>query len=205
MLLILAIATLIWQKKYLKSALLVALSVGYWVIIMVSAPQDTRFYTENMLLPLGFIAAIPLVVDIVPRYRSNYILLIFAVLSICRFGFIYAAHTDYTRRFEVYEPYYSVIRAKNLNGMFVDEKLIDQRKAIATWGSGYESILLSSLRSPDSCMIVQFDSDPLHYNYALEFDTSMVTIYGVWGKSCLPARYFKLKGGKYEIVKTTIK
>jgi hypothetical protein len=100
----------------------------------------------------------------------------------------------------VYAPYFKYAKEHGLNGVFVDDKLVDQNKAIMTWGSGYESILISSLISPDSCQMIQIDPDPEHYRWSLNADTSLVTIYGVWGKSQVPEGYFKLRGGKYQIL-----
>jgi hypothetical protein len=191
---------LIVNKKYLKLITLISFSFIYWVLIMISSQDDARFYTENMLLPLAFIAALPIVVDIIPAFGMRFIPALFFIVIIIRLGFIYYAHKDYSEHFSVYDPYFSYVKKNKLNGVFVDNKLIDQKKAIITWASGYESILISSLISPDSCRVVQIDNDPNKYSYALNYDTSLVTIYGVWGKGQLPKRYFRLAGGRYEII-----
>jgi hypothetical protein len=198
--LILAALYLTVSKKKWKATALASFSIGYWVLIMIAGADDYRFYTENMLLPLGFIAALPVVVDILPRFQSYTVIVIVVLIISVRLFFIYQAHDDYTRRFEIYASYFKYVEAKKLNGVFVDEQSIDSKKMIMSWGSGYESILISSLSSPDSCMVVQIDKDADHYSYALGSDTSLVTIYGIWDKSKLPPRYFKLRGGKYEII-----
>jgi hypothetical protein len=199
-LLLIAAVYLIISKRYLKVLALASFTFGYWLLIMVTDANDNRFYTENMLLPLGFIVALPVAVDIIPRFHS-YSLIVSAIVVLgIRLLFIYHAHEDYTRRFEVYAPYFRYVENKKLIGVFADESSIDSKKMIMTWASGYESVLISSLSSPDSCMVVQIDKDPDHYSYALGSDTSLVTIYGIWDKSKLPARYFRLRGGKYEII-----
>jgi hypothetical protein len=153
-----------------------------------------------MLLPLAFIAVLPIVADIIPSVNMTYTPLFFFVVIVIRLGFIYDAHNAYSDHFKIYDPYFSYIEKDKLNGVFVDDRSIDQKKAITTWASGYETILISSLISPDSCMVIQIDNDLNKYSYALNFDTSLVTIFGVWGKSQLPKKYFHLQGGKYEIL-----
>ena len=191
---------LIIIRKHLKLIALISFSFIYWILIMISSPDDARFYTENMLLPLAFIALLPIVVDVIPSIKTRYVPVFFLLIIVVRVGGIYYAHKDYSEHFGVYDPYLSYAKKNKLNGVFVDAKLIDHKKAIITWASGYESILISSLNSPDSCRVVQIDDDPNKYNYAINYDTSLVTIFGVWDRSQLPKRYFQLQNGKYEIL-----
>ncbi|MBS1623638.1 MAG: hypothetical protein JST83_06435 [Bacteroidetes bacterium] len=191
---------LLWHRQYLKAFALVAISFAYWVLVMISSPPDVRFYTENMLLPLAFIAAFPLVVDMLPAYPLRYTATAAALIIAMRLAGIYSVHTDYTAHYAAYDPYIAIARDRKLNGLFVDEKLVNQQQAIITWASGYETMLTTSLQSPDSCRIIQVDPDPDHYSYALGMDTAAVTCYGIWGKTQLPPRYFKLQGGRYEII-----
>ena len=68
------------------------------------------------------------------------------------------------------------------------------------WASGYESMLLSSLPSPDSCMVVQIDDDLTRYTNILDKDTSLMIISGDFNQSSIPQRYFKLRKGGYMII-----
>jgi hypothetical protein len=198
---IIAFSWLITSKKYLMAILLLCFSVFYWLLIIMTCTEIGRFYTEYLMLPLGFIAILPVVVEVIPRLQNVYIISIVLTFCIIRITIIYHTHIDYTKRLDIYQTYFNYINMNKLNGVFVDNQLIDQKKAIMTWGSGYESILISSLKSPDSCRVVQIDNDPNKYNYVLSCDTCLVTIYGVWDKSQLPNEYFKLGGGKYDIIK----
>ena len=198
--LLISVIWLVMNKKYIKAGAVLSFSVGYWILIMISSPEDTRFYTENMLLPLAFIAALPIVADLIPSTKMTYTPLLFFIVIIIRLGFIYDAHRDYSGHFKVYDPYFNYVKHNKLNGVFVDDRLIDQKKIITTWASGYETILISALIAPDSCMVIQIDNNHNNYNYALNYDTSLVTIFGVWGKSQLPKKYFQLQGGNYEIL-----
>lgn len=191
---------LLINKQFLRCLILLIFSAGYWILIMISSADDARFYTENMLLPLGFLVSIPIVAEILPALKWKYMPIVFLILMIIRLAYIYHSHTDYTDRFRIYAPYFSYLHQHKLNGVIVDDKLIDQKKAIVTWSSGYESILLSGLRSADSCMIVQIDGDTAHYGKHINSDTSLVTIYEVWGNSQLPQQYIKLRGGRYQIL-----
>ena len=189
-------------RKYLMFNVLVSFSVFYWLIIILTTPEASRFYTEYLMLPLGFIVLLPLIVEIIPVTNGPYAIALVLIFCTVRIATIYHSHIDYTRRLDIYQPYFDHIKKNKLNGVFVDSRLVDQKKAIITWASGFESILISSLHSPDSCMTVQFDSltDINRYGYFLNQDTDLVTVVGIWGKSQLPKRYFKLQGGKYEIL-----
>ena len=197
------IGALIWlitNKRYLSTLILASFSLGYWTLVMVSSANDARFYTEGMLLPIGFMTSIVVVADIIPMYKMKYVAFIFLIVIAARLVSIYKAHIDYTAHYGVFDPYFSYARNNKLNGVIVDDKLVDEKKAIVTWSSGYESILMSSINSPDSCLVVQIDNDLNRYSNFLNCDTSLVTIFGVWGKSKLPENYFKLQGGRYEIL-----
>ena len=200
---VLLTASLVWlliHKFYLRFLTLAVFSAGYWMLIMISSPDDARFYTENMLLPLGFMVALPIVADILSSLQPKFMPFILLIFMIIRIGYICHSHIDYTDRFTIYDPYFNYLHQNKLNGVIVDEKLIDQKKAIVTWSSGYESILLSSLRSADSCMVVQIDGDTAHYTEHMNSDTTLITKYKVWEKSRLPQEYIKLRGKKYEVL-----
>jgi hypothetical protein len=191
---------MVYRRAYFMTAILILFSIGYWLLIVMACPEEGRFYSEYLMLPLGFMAALPLIYEILPRVQPNYLIPILLVFCTIRLGTIYHCHRDYTQRLTVYDPYFSYIEKHKLNGVIVDNKLIDQKQAIMTWGSGYESILISSLQSPDSCRVVQIDENISKYDWCVNYDTSLVTIYGVWGESELPKQYFRLRHGKYEIL-----
>jgi len=199
--LLLLAGTLIWllmHKRYMGTLVMMVFSLGYWILVMISSAEDTRFYSENMLLPLGFMVSLAIVADIIPTLNMNYTPLLFLLIIVIRLGGIYQSHYDYTVHDSVYTPYLDYLKDKSLNGVIVDNKLIDQKKAIVTWSSSYETLLITALVSPDSCRVVLMNDNISKYNRYLQSDTMLITTYEVWGKSQLPERYFKLRGGKYE-------
>ena len=194
---------LLWfmrSRKYFMALALISVSLFYWVLIIIACPDMGRFYSEYLMLPLGFMAALPVVTEVIPMIQVRSIMILLLIFCTVRIATIYHSHIDYTRRLAIYQPYFDYIRKENLTGVFIADSLIDQQKAIMTWGSGYESALLSSLASPDSCKIIQIDGDPYHYRYALDWDSTMVTIYGTWNQSQLPKEYFNLHGKGYEVI-----
>jgi hypothetical protein len=200
--LLFAVFWLAKNRKYKTMVMLILFSVGYWVLIMAASADSEHFLWENMLLPLAFMVSLPFISDIIPKLKLPYLPVLFSVVIAARLVAIYNTHTDYTAHYDVYDPYFKYVYKNNLNGVFVDDTLVNKKKAIITWASGYESILISSLRSPDSCRVIQITKAPNYYRYALNFDTSLVTIFGIWDKSQMPERYFRLAGGKYEILTT---
>lgn len=194
-----SIGWLAYAKKYLASFTVAAVSVGHWLLVVVTDPNDSGFYLENMLLPLGFIAALPIVADILPLYRSKWITTLVLLLLLIRISTIYEAHTKYTERLALYQPYIKYVQEKKINGVFVNDLQIDRKKYFMLWGSGYESMLLSSLASPDSCAIVQFDDGLSPKTAMMHSDTIPIMPLKVWGQVTLPERYFRLKGSDYDI------
>jgi hypothetical protein len=196
-------AAMIWlivHRKYLRSLILISFSVGYWVLIMIYSPADARFYTENMLLPLGFMTALAVVADMIAHLKMSYTIILIVLITGLRFGYLYHAHRDYTARFSVYDPYFDYLKKTNLKGILADDKLVDQKKIIVTWSSSFESLLISALKSPDSSRVVIFDGDTCHYSKSLYKDTVLITQIYVWNTSQLPEHYFKMPKGGYEIL-----
>ena len=189
------------RKKYLLLLTVVSFTFMQLIMVFVTEPDGAPFYIENMLLPIGFILLLPFVSDILPAVKSTWLTL--AVLSaiFIRVFFITQSDHVFAERRKAFYPYIAYAKKNQLSGVIVKEDMLaDKKKLILAWGTGYESMLLSSLPSPDSCTIVQFDNDIDHYRNDAASDTLLVTSLRVWAKSKVPQQYFRLRG-KYEIIK----
>lgn len=200
-LLVAGIAWLLYHRRHLSAALVLVASAGYWVLIMVVATADQRAYMENMLLFLGFIVVLVLVTDVLPHLPLRIAVVAFALLAIVRLGGIYAAAERYTARLHLYDPYLQYAQQKKLIGVWVPDTVINQRKLMVSWAVCYETMLLTSLKGPDSCRTVHIDQDFSGIRWALMADTTLITKYWAWNQSQLPHRYFHITGRHYEIVR----
>ena len=194
---------LIWlfiSKQYLKGAAVLAMSLGYWLLVVLCYPGETGSYLENLFVPLGFMVALPLVADIIPAYGSRIAVTVLVVMLI-RIGFVYSTHSVFTGRLAAYEPYFKYVRDHKLTGVYVKGSMLpDSHKYFMMWGSGYESMLLSSFDSPDSCMVVCVDDDVSHYSNILHADSVLVIMGKSFSQSSIPVNYFNLTKGGFEII-----
>jgi hypothetical protein len=194
-------ASIIWLAYtgyYKRAAAVTLFSLGQWLMVIVTAADDTGFYLENMLLPIGFMAALPIVADMIPASKKSWAI-VFVLFIAIRVGFISHTDTTFQNRLAMYAPYYQYVKEKALKGVFIKSNLVG-KKYILTWGTGYESMLLSALASPDSCMIVQIDDDASRFGFARQADSSFVLDFDIWGRASVPERYFRLPKGGYEII-----
>ena len=194
---------LIWlfiSKQYLKGAAVLAMSLGYWLLVVLCYPGETGIYLENLFVPLGFMVALPLVADIIPAYGSRIAVTVLVVMLI-RIGFVYSTHSVFTGRLAAYEPYFKYVRDHKLTGVYVKGSMLpDSHKYFMMWGSGYESMLLSSFDSPDSCMVVCVDDDVSHYSNILQADSVLVIMGKTFSQASIPVNYFNLRKGGFEII-----
>jgi hypothetical protein len=196
--LVMGVLWLLFSKKYFRALVVIAFSVGHWLLVVVTDPNDSGFYLENMLLPLGFIAALSFVADILPSNR--WLAPLFALLMIVRVVTIYDAHEKYSDRLKTYDRYIRYARSTYLNGVFVDANRTDKDKFFMPWGSGFESMLLSGLDGNDGCVIVQIDSEPARFDSLMHSGTLPIMTGPTWDKAKIPPQYFKFKGKGYEII-----
>ena len=169
-------------------------------MVFVTEPDGAPFYIENMLLPIGFILLLPVVADIIPAVTNTWLTLTVLSAILLRVFFITQADHVFAERQKIFDPYIAYAKQHQLSGVIVKEDLLtDRKKLLLSWGTGYESMLLSSLSSPDSCTIVQFDNDIDHYRNNAVSDTLLSIGNKVWEKNKIPQQYFKLRG-KYEII-----
>lgn len=192
---------LLYRRKLFLAALTAGSTFFMWLLIVASYPDDLGIYIENLLMPIGFFVALPLTTDLLPELALNKAAPVVVLASLLRIYTISETHKVFEERHKIFDPYFAYVRKHHLNGLIVDEKLVaDKRKYYLLWATGYESMLLSSLNAPDSCIIVQFDEDLGMYKYAKYGDTMAATKYAAWGRSVLPSKYFKLQGKPYELI-----
>lgn len=200
LLLVACVAWLAVHRRYLSAGLVLGLSAAYWALVMVVAGPQQTAYMENMLLFLGFILSLVIVADILPRIPFRIGVGVFVIIALLRLASIGTAGRLYTERLRVYDPYLRYAAQKNLLGVWVPDTAVDQKKLMVSWAACYETMLLTSLRSPDSCRIVHIDQDFSGIAWARLADTTLITKYWSWNQSDLPHRYFRLSGRHYEIV-----
>ncbi|QKG58348.1 hypothetical protein GKZ68_17965 [Hymenobacter sp. BRD128] len=191
---------------------LVAFGTVYLAIVCTSYPgEQDLVYFENLLLPLAVALLIPFCVEVLPALlarpaSSRAAALVLTVVMLARLGFI--QHLS--------EPYVQhqrwLTRVLNYTRQFPERKFImgeatadphNQRATNGTlWAAAYESMLVSTLPSPDSARTVLIVPEA----EKLAAGQNNNLFLGPWDTSPLPelpARYFRLPATPYRLLVTS--
>ncbi|MBK9639551.1 MAG: hypothetical protein IPO63_17750 [Bacteroidetes bacterium] len=159
LLFVVTIAIYAMQRRLKSSVLLIASVLGYLIIIAATH----RFggisnYSERMLLPIPFMIAmaaagiISLSRVFVPKLMSFVGLLLVLLLHL---DVLRITAKPYTLRVEQIESLTNMSRKIGIQKAIVDETLLDQNSfAMSGWSYPIETLLLSALKGPDSCVSV---------------------------------------------------
>lgn len=147
-----------------------AFVAGYTFVVIVSRPGYTEAtYRENQFLPLGIFIAVPLVMELLPALERTFgrrgpqlaalvlaLVLAGRLLSLWRIHQPYTAYNQWLKHVMHYTSRFPERR------MLMHEPNVDpyrMRAGWAYWASPCETLLLSSLPSPDSAQTVLITSD----------------------------------------------
>ncbi len=184
-----------YKKSWLNLAFLSVFVLGYFYFITCCYPQDVdAFYIEHLYLPMSFFVALPLAFEILPIFKINKtaffvisILLIIRIVAICNADKIYSHRVNYMNAIlekTKKEPNKKLIIADNL---------IEKTHFLQTWGTGYQALLQSAAKSPDSCRLVLFTADKTRFDTASKRKNVIVTEFNTFKYEKFPKRYFNLQ------------
>lgn len=147
MILSVTVLLLFLKRMWLKLLLVICFSAGYLLLINVTHPNGgDKFYLESFYLMLSVFVLIPFVLDVMPVMPYRNVIAIAVIILVVRLQAIYSTHEPYTKRIE----WITDMLQSNAGKFILSEYHAPKKKLIQTWGIPYESILLSSLISPDS-------------------------------------------------------
>lgn len=144
-------------KKWLPALWCLLFMPAY--ILLVNIPfyeGDRQFYLENLYLPLGIFAVLPwlfhLFPDGLPGFSGRkWVYPTLILMALLRVTHIYMAHEPWTARLN-WEK--ALLREHPEPKFLVKEQDLPVDLLQFTWGLPYESLLLTSLPSPDSSRTV---------------------------------------------------
>jgi hypothetical protein len=129
-----------------------------------------QFYMENLYLPLGVFASIPLVFDVLSDSIKNdrlvlngaVVLVILSGLNLFRIG---AAHRQWAEKLQWEKDFLAETATLPNRKIVLTERQAPMETLKMSWGSSFECLMLSALVHPDSsrCLIIhespeRFDS-----------------------------------------------
>ncbi len=185
----------VWEKRWLKAALVGLYPLGYVLLVNIPFHESShQFYMENLWLPLGLFAALPLVFDVLPGLLSGrgqfIVLALVLTASLLRIGL---AHRPWSDRL-AWEQHFL-----NKTAQFPTQKLLltEQQVPLDTlklvWGTPYEFLLLSALASPDSARCILVTNEPQRYDTLLTKPRLFLGTFKNYPYEQLPERYFRLR------------
>ena len=167
--------------------------LGFVFLVNVPYHESThQFYMENLWLPLGLFAALPLVFDVLPAIfsekRSVLLVGALALLGILRIGL---AHEPWTVRLDWERNFLRETAALPAKKLLLTEQQVPMDTFKLAWGMPYEFLLLSSLSSPDSARCILVTNEPNRYDSTLTSQPRLfLGAFKNYPYEALPARYF---------------
>lgn len=144
---------LLWRgKRRLAALALPALLAFFTLLVCVSFYQDSyNYYYEHLLLPVPFFLALAFcTLDIRKHQGRNLrfaaLTLVFAV-SVLK---VYSGHEVRERRFAWYRQYLGLMETLEVQKATLSRDYISVDERGTYWPAAFESLLLSSLKGPDS-------------------------------------------------------
>ncbi len=200
---VLALA-LLWRSGAELAAGWTALAVGgHFALVAIAYPTDATapFYFENLLLPMGFMAAAGLAFGVfrakyqgVSALRQNrystllcVAILVLACVRILSVG--YTGRSTYSERLRFLKTTLKNERADKRRQVIRRPTEKEQRGLIMTWGSPYEAWIVS-LRENRPTQGFQLVDKPAALAWAAYQPGTFVTEWGAWPFADLPAAYF---------------
>jgi hypothetical protein len=152
------------KKKILK-LLFVWISVIVYVLMIVIAYRDggSWFHVESQYLPMSIFVIFPLVLELIPAMSNaqfpflskpdsatNIVAIVFIFVILFRINDLIQTHHIYEKRVSYIGE--MLEKTKKLSGtkFMIEDKYIDKKIMVQTWGFAIESLYYSALQSPDS-------------------------------------------------------
>jgi hypothetical protein len=192
-------AFLIRQRLFYKAVLFAGFQFAYIGLILLTHPYELSYYSENMLMPSAFVTGIVFMTVVYKHYDSSKWLLVVVVLI--KLVFIYDSHHIFANRKAYLEKVINENTSSEQPKAIISSKKVNQKQLMTDWATGYESILLSSLKNnSDSRVVMITDTVPM-YDYFWDNDSDYLSSYSVFRYDEIPKHYFNLKKSTYKYVR----
>jgi hypothetical protein len=130
-------------------------ALGYTLVCNVSFPLlGSGVYLQNMHLLISVIVFLPFVMEIVPLFPFRYWLLPLLLVIGCRLWVIYNSSVLYSARLKFITSLVEKARPQKGAKFWLDDANVEIPPHIELWAISYETLLLSSLNSPDSALTI---------------------------------------------------
>jgi hypothetical protein len=218
------IGTYLRRRQWLLAVWQLGNVVGLAIIVQLTIHDDGgKFYIDNMYLPLGFMAALPLLYDTIgdsfkkdtSYIATNYHPIIWAHAALIAFAVV-RMYQVWARQ-DIYQARHAwlvqtVDKLKTLEGRCFIATEADVPKDIlllCTWSVGYETLLLSSYDDPNQARTLLIVPSFDRYNHLMQASENrwFGTVWGDLDTWVLPTfkKYFPLPDMQYRQVTLPLK
>lgn len=190
------------QKLLTKLGLVLSFTIGYLLLVNVCyATTPYQFYMENLYLPLSIFVIIPLVIDVFPTiiYKKSFIT-IFAFVIFVRVLHIGLNSHKFTARLNWNKQMLAQTKAYDSSKFLINEKDVPLDILWMTWGSSYESLLLSTLENPNAPRTFLIDENPDRFLWTLHKTQTYFTKWGAFDYDKLPKQYFNFTDNRKYLI-----
>mgnify|MGYP000275626164 CR=1 FL=1 len=188
----------VWNRQWLKLGWLSAFSLGYLLLVNVTHPNSEKVFIECYYQALAVFVLFPFVIELLPVLPVRYILLIVTTIFFLRINTIYHTHHKYSKRLTHIQKTLATFMGK----FVIPIESFPMHKEMMTWGIPYESAMLSSAQSPDSCRSFAVLRDVSKVNEK-ESEKIFYTVFDVADYANLNPVYFRPATGSYRILTET--
>ncbi len=140
------------HKRWLKLGLVFLSTIGFLVLINGTFFWGAdQYYVESFYQILTIFAATPLVFDILPTFKSQRLVLWLVIGTLAvRLLHIGLTHRPYTERLQWTQDMLEKTKSYPGTKFMMDREDTPHHKLMLTWGSSYETLMLSAMENPDS-------------------------------------------------------
>jgi hypothetical protein len=157
---------LIYLRRWLGLVMIWSACVGFVILNALGSPNATyRFYSEVNYYPLVIFVAVPACL-LLQEYaaQSRIALLAIALFLLLRLGLIYSHHQPYTVRWQYLEQLLQDQQAQQGGNRFLaSESQVAMDTLIMSWGTPFETLLISSTAGSDRSATLLVTPDPNQY------------------------------------------
>ncbi len=147
----------IFTKQFLKLTF-VLLTIGFFITVntFVYAEGNSGLVLEKSFLPLSFFIAIPFTHDVLFRikFNQNIVFIFLLTIIIFRTRDISRSSRGYRNRIHYMSELCREMRETGGKKFFIKRENLNLDKISITWALPTETMLLSSIPSPDSCITI---------------------------------------------------
>lgn len=151
------------------------------------------------MLPVALMSALPFCIEILPQVSPRWAGIALAAIFTFRLVNIYNEHEPFTERVTYLNKVLDHTRQYNSTRFWIKEEGLKNLVGLY-WALPYETLMLSSIPSPDSARTIELHSIVEGNEWMLISDTTFINCCWGWTTTTMPHHYFRLDTNDYVFI-----